>query len=385
MNLYTPTPTGRDKSGRPVTLPSLLDPSEFSIDPDLGDEVVCDGNCVVGFKGTNAEEYADAIDLPVEVFSVVDADGALVWNPGMGNLADYLGNLADLNSYECLEFTTGRSLPEEEKEVLGEGGYGKVYKCWRKSTNVPVAVKILNKGKTLKELSDFQVRNEVAAPREFWIYNQLLSDNIIEIFDAFEDKNYIYIVMEYHEDGRLKIGQSGIPSVRRRRFTCQLLEMLACLKQLKVHHNDIKKENLLLSETSRLVLCDFGVAKYSDSEGEKDREDVVRLILDMYCGESYGTTKERLNIASQREARVDDKEWELVSELVNTLKPEKDNKNDINFLRLPYYQRYAAEAREDDILSEKEAELRRLLRKAASKSGDVQPQAKLEEEDVPNA
>ncbi|KAH0617965.1 hypothetical protein JD844_016783 [Phrynosoma platyrhinos] len=79
-------------------------------------------------------------------------------------------------------------------EVLGGGRFGQVHKCEEKSTGLTLAAKII-KARGVKEKDE--VKNEIN------VMNQLNHVNLIQLYDAFESKNDIILVMEYVEGGEL--------------------------------------------------------------------------------------------------------------------------------------------------------------------------------------
>uniref|UniRef100_A0A8C9EHS8 Myosin light chain kinase family member 4 n=1 Tax=Pavo cristatus TaxID=9049 RepID=A0A8C9EHS8_PAVCR len=78
-------------------------------------------------------------------------------------------------------------------EILGGGRFGQVHKCEEKATGLKLAAKII-KARGDKEKV---VKNEIS------VMNQLNHVNLIQLYDAFESKNDIVLVMEYVEGGEL--------------------------------------------------------------------------------------------------------------------------------------------------------------------------------------
>ena len=84
---------------------------------------------------------------------------------------------------------------------LGKGQFGVVHQCQRKQDGEEakvLAVKMIDKSKFDSRQAVEDVRREVL------IMKQLRNmENVVEIQDAFEDKKYVYIVMELCEGGEL--------------------------------------------------------------------------------------------------------------------------------------------------------------------------------------
>jgi serine/threonine protein kinase len=93
-------------------------------------------------------------------------------------------------------------LVDEEEEVLGRGAFGDALLCMHKVKQIRCVVKKMPKIKIAKVVPEsaqtVQWKHEVAAMAA------ISSDYIVKIFDAFEEKNYQYIVMEYCENGNLR-------------------------------------------------------------------------------------------------------------------------------------------------------------------------------------
>ena len=75
-------------------------------------------------------------------------------------------------------------------KVLGTGAFGKVFMTTNKlDTNFKVAIKVLDKKKLQSKIE--QIVEEVA------ILNTLDHPNIVKYFETYDDKKYVYLVMEY--------------------------------------------------------------------------------------------------------------------------------------------------------------------------------------------
>ena len=80
---------------------------------------------------------------------------------------------------------------------LGSGAFGKVYKVSSKLTNSIYGLKVLSKNQIANLKLIDQLKNEIS------ILARCNHENIISLFGAFEDKSYIYLIMEYANDGTL--------------------------------------------------------------------------------------------------------------------------------------------------------------------------------------
>ena len=81
-------------------------------------------------------------------------------------------------------------------QEVGEGHFGKVFKCKNKKTNDIFAVKLITKFK-LNSIDLQLVRQEKN-------YLKLIKhENIISLKDIFEDKKNIYFITDYYSGGDL--------------------------------------------------------------------------------------------------------------------------------------------------------------------------------------
>lgn len=75
-------------------------------------------------------------------------------------------------------------------ELIGQGGYGKVYKAMHKDTGIFRAVKCLKK----KGLDQENMKSIMS---EFDALRKLDHPNLVKLIEIYEDKDYIFLVQEY--------------------------------------------------------------------------------------------------------------------------------------------------------------------------------------------
>ena len=142
--------------------------------------------------------------------------------------------------------------------VLGRGGMATVYYATDTTLGRPVAVKCLAE----HFLDDDGFRRRLV--REARIAAQLSHPNIVQIYDAGEDDQRPYIVMEYVD------GESFAELLRRRGrlppsevvdLALQICAGLAHAHVVGLVHRDIKPHNLLLTPSGKVKITDFGIAR----------------------------------------------------------------------------------------------------------------------------
>ena len=161
-------------------------------------------------------------------------------------------------------------------DIVGEGFFGKVYKCKNKNTDDIFAVKIINKAK-LKPKDIKLIRQEKN------ILNLIKHENIIGLKDYFEDKENIYFINEFCEGGDLfsyiiKKNSMGeqISEKKCARIIYKIAECISYLNFFGIIHRDIKPENIMFASPynyKTLKLIDLGVCKIL-SFGEKANESI---------------------------------------------------------------------------------------------------------------
>ncbi|XP_014796315.1 PREDICTED: myosin light chain kinase family member 4 [Calidris pugnax] len=145
-----------------------------------------------------------------------------------------------------------------ENEILGGGRFGQVHKCEEKATGLKLAAKIIKaKGPKQKD----EVKNEIN------VMNQLNHVNLIQLYDAFESKNDIVLVMEYVEGGelfdRIIDENYNLTEMDTILFIKHICEGIQYMHQMYILHLDLKPENILCvnREANQIKIIDFGLAR----------------------------------------------------------------------------------------------------------------------------
>eukprot|EP00931_Biecheleriopsis_adriatica_P082014 TRINITY_DN5538_c0_g1_i1.p1 TRINITY_DN5538_c0_g1~~TRINITY_DN5538_c0_g1_i1.p1 ORF type:complete len:699 (-),score=108.79 TRINITY_DN5538_c0_g1_i1:196-2145(-) len=135
--------------------------------------------------------------------------------------------------------------------VIGEGGFGKVWKVVHKATGMAETVKCISKS------SDEQSADCVVA--EIQSLLRLDHPNVSRICQWFESEATVYIVMELinGQDLTNYVQDSDVPLL-----FYQLMKAITYCHAKSVVHRDIKLENCLVEESCEKVLklIDFGLA-----------------------------------------------------------------------------------------------------------------------------
>lgn len=145
---------------------------------------------------------------------------------------------------------------------LGKGTYGKVQLGINKDTGQEVAIKTIKKAKIETEQDLQRVR------REIQIMSSIEHPHIIHIYEVFENKDKIVLVMQYAPGGELYEHVSRakvLDDNEARRLFRQIATAIFYCHQNKICHRDLKLENILLDEKNNAKLADFGLSNVFDS------------------------------------------------------------------------------------------------------------------------
>lgn len=145
---------------------------------------------------------------------------------------------------------------------LGSGAFGKVYKVGSKLTGNTYALKVLSKNQITNLKLTEQLKKEIS------IIARCNHDNIIKLFGAFEDKSYIYLIMELANESTLfsKLKKAKkLPESVAAQHLSDIVKALIYLHSQKpaIIHRDLKPENILLSD-NKCKIADFGWSNITD-------------------------------------------------------------------------------------------------------------------------
>ena len=143
---------------------------------------------------------------------------------------------------------------------LGSGSFGRVFLVAHNETKELFALKTIEKRKIMTTYGRLDIIHE-----EINIHSKLSHQNIIKLYNIYEDEETINIIMEYAPKGNLyhliKQEKNGFSEHKAFEYFIQILNAVYYLHSNNIIHRDIKPENILISADNKLKLCDFGWAK----------------------------------------------------------------------------------------------------------------------------
>ncbi|XP_026551429.1 serine/threonine-protein kinase MRCK alpha isoform X3 [Pseudonaja textilis] len=141
-------------------------------------------------------------------------------------------------------------------KVIGRGAFGEVAVVKLRNADKVFAMKILNKWEMLKraETACFREERDVLVNGD----NQWITT----LHYAFQDENYLYLVMDYYVGGDLLTllskFEDRLPEEMARFYLAEMVVAIDSVHQLHYVHRDIKPDNILMDVNGHIRLADFG-------------------------------------------------------------------------------------------------------------------------------
>jgi serine/threonine protein kinase len=169
--------------------------------------------------------------------------------------------------------------PWQLGKTLGKGATGRVRLAKHALTGQTAAVKIVSKKSAalVQSASMARMDNDDTATmiasgprtmpfgieREVVIMKLIEHPNIINLYDIWENRGELYLVLEYVSGGELfdyVSGNGALPEEEAVRLFRQIIAGLSYCHRFNICHRDLKPENILLDSQRNIKLADFGMA-----------------------------------------------------------------------------------------------------------------------------
>ena len=151
----------------------------------------------------------------------------------------------------------GKSLAHYDiLETIGSGGMGEVYRARDRKLDRDVAVKLIPSAWRHDERALARLRREAKA------LAALNHPNIVTLYSIEEDRENVFLTMELVEGQPLGalIREGGIEVGEFLKIAIPLADALAAAHGKGVIHRDLKPSNIMITETGRVKVLDYGVA-----------------------------------------------------------------------------------------------------------------------------
>ncbi|KNA21033.1 hypothetical protein SOVF_046930 [Spinacia oleracea] len=179
-------------------------------------------------------------------------------------------------------------------KLLGQGNFAKVYYARDIKTGHNVAIKVIDKDKTLKAGLSEQIKREIS------VMKLVKHQNVLQLYEVMATKSKIYIVLEYAKGGELfnKVAKGRLKEDIARWIFQQLISAMDVCHSGGVYHRDLKLENLLIDEDGSLKVSDFGLSALADSKQQDG-------LLHTMCGTPAYVAPEVINRRGYDGAKAD--------------------------------------------------------------------------------
>ncbi|XP_076220284.1 serine/threonine-protein kinase Nek5 [Aptenodytes patagonicus] len=150
---------------------------------------------------------------------------------------------------------------------IGEGSFGKIFLAKGKVDNEQCVIKEIN-------VTQMPVKEKEASQKEVILLAKMKHANIVTFYASLQEKNKLYIVMEYCDGGDLmkRINMQHGVLFNEDQILSWFVQISLGLKHIhdmKILHRDVKAQNIFLSNNGKVAkLGDFGIARQLNSTVE---------------------------------------------------------------------------------------------------------------------
>lgn len=152
-------------------------------------------------------------------------------------------------------------------ETVGKGASGRVKIARHRSTGMLAAVKILPYNLMSSSSSKKVEKHRTSVEREIVLMKLMEHPNIMRLYDVWEGKGNLYLILEWVEGGELFdliVERGCLPHAQALIYFKQLIYGLSYCHAFSIAHRDLKPENILIHGTSSyyVKIADWGMATF---------------------------------------------------------------------------------------------------------------------------
>lgn len=178
--------------------------------------------------------------------------------------------------------------------ALGHGGFGITYIAWDDEEQSVVAIKeFFPHSLSMRNPGETEVYCYVSDSNRYYadgikkmmdegrkLSRFIDNENIVDVYDFFEENNTAYIVMEYLEGRDLKkyleeVGGKLEPQAAIR-IMLPVLNALADMHSDNLIHRDIAPDNIFICDDGRIKLLDFGSARLAVQDADRSLSVLIK-------------------------------------------------------------------------------------------------------------
>lgn len=167
---------------------------------------------------------------------------------------------------------------------ISKGAYGRVFLVRKRTTGDLYAMKVIRKADTAHKSQ----QKNIIMERD--ILHNVQNPFVVRLFYTFQNKDYLFWVMEYIQGGdvySLLRSLHSLDEEMARIYAAEVVLALEYCHSKGIVHRDLKPDNLLINIDGHLKLTDFGLSRYGLMEMD---------IYEAFAGQDPGS--EELQILS---------------------------------------------------------------------------------------
>jgi class 3 adenylate cyclase/predicted Ser/Thr protein kinase len=231
-------------------------------------EVACSQTTWTLIKGEVEGELSNEVKVrnrerPVKLFRIAGPAQLIAFTPAQAKppAHDEEVSVSETSAGDTGRLQKGTVLSSRYQilQALGKNSTGTIYMARDLKLEVEVALKVA------QNAPDADTSRHERLHREVMLTRLVHHTSVAQIFDLGEWQGYEFIIMEYIQGDTLeqRLGTTGaLPVAEGQRVLQQLCAGLGVAHAASLVHRDLKPSNIILGPDGRVVILDFGVARW---------------------------------------------------------------------------------------------------------------------------